>query len=77
MVQTMINLTKNQDKIVNMVKVMMDLGNKNEAIRHIISRYNDELMEPHLRPEFVAKIKKIEKEKNLKYRNLDELWKEL
>lgn len=35
--------------------------------------YGEELLEPELRPEFIEKIKKTEKEKGIPFKYIDEL----
>jgi len=74
MVQTQITLTEEQNRVVNMVKAANGLKNKAEAVALIVGEYAESIMEPELRPEFIAKIRKIEKEgKFIHYGNIEEL----
>ena len=73
MVQAIINLEEHNDRVLTIVKGKYGLKNKSEAVNLIIGEYEENL-EPELRPEYVDKIKKIEKEGNFKsYKNVDEL----
>lgn len=54
------------------------LKTKSEAINFVIHQYEDELLEPQLRPEYVAKIRNIEKRgKFHHYKSLTALRKEV
>ena len=61
MVKAVVNLGENQDRILTIVKGKYGLKNKSEAMNYVIAKYEEELLEPHLRPEYVRKIKRIEK----------------
>jgi hypothetical protein len=78
MVKSLINLTDYEDAVVNIVKAKFGFKNKNEAIRFIISQFENEFLEPELRPEFIERMEErqgepIEKVKDFKRRfGLDE-----
>jgi hypothetical protein len=63
MVQAMINISKEANQILNIVKARHNMRDKSEAIDLVVKEYGDGLMEPELRPEFVEKMKLVEKEK--------------
>ncbi|MFH1420951.1 MAG: DUF2683 family protein [Candidatus Aenigmatarchaeota archaeon] len=63
MVQTLIDLNEEENKVVNVVKGQFGFTNKSEAINFIIEKFEEGCMEPELRPEFVEKMLKIQKEK--------------
>jgi len=74
MVQAIININENEDKILNMVKASQGLKNKSEAVSFIIKKFEEESFEPELRPEYVEKIRKIEKQGKFKeYKNFEDL----
>jgi len=62
MVQNIVNLGEREDRIINIVKAMHGLKTKSEAIALIAQTYEENHLEPHLRPEYVKKLQKIEKE---------------
>ena len=62
MVKSLINLTSYEDAVVNIVKARYGFKNKNEAIRYIIQEFENEFLEPNLKPEFVREMKARSKE---------------
>ncbi len=66
MVQALVNIDEERDRVLNIVKGKFGLKNKSEAINLIIIKYEEEFLEPELRPEFIEKMKKISKEKSIK-----------
>ena len=78
MKQTLIALNEHQDQVLQIVKAKQGLKNKVEAVQFIIKEYEENQMEPELRPEFIKKIQKIEKEGKFKeYKSLSQLWKDV
>ena len=61
MVQAIVNLGEHQDRLLTIIKGKFGLKNKSEAMNFVISKYEEELLEPELRPEYVKKIKNLEK----------------
>jgi len=76
MVQSIINLDENENKIINITKGLYGFKNKNEAIKHIIQEFGDTL-EPQLRPEYIEKLNRIRKEKGIRFKNIHELRKHI
>jgi hypothetical protein len=66
MVQALITINENANRVLNIVKAKFDFKDKSEAIEYIISKYIEYENEPELKPEFVEKIKKIKKEKSIR-----------
>jgi len=62
MVKAMINLTEYENRILNIIKAKFGFKNKSEAIKFLIQEYESKFLEPELRPEFVERMKKREKE---------------
>ncbi|HKZ34175.1 MAG TPA: DUF2683 family protein [Candidatus Nanoarchaeia archaeon] len=73
MVQNIIDLDENEDRILNIVKAKYGLKNKSQAVAMLAKVYEDSFLEPELRPEYVEKLKNIRKEKGIKFRNINEL----
>ena len=73
MVQAVINLEEKEDRVLNIVKGKFGLKNKSEAINLIINEYEQEFLEPELRPEFIEEMKQIEKEKGIPFKNVAQL----
>ena len=63
MVQAMINISEQTNKVLNMVKIKYDLKDKSEAINLVVGQYEEHFLEPQLRPEYKKKLLKIMKGK--------------
>ena len=78
MVQAMINISENTNQVLNIVKARFNLKDKSEAIEKVVLDYGEDILEPELRPEFIQKIKRIEKEGKFKtFKSVDELRKHI
>lgn len=72
MVNALIKIDENINRILNFIKVKYDLKDKSEAVEFIVNRYVDNEDEPELRPEFIKKMKVIQKEKNIRVNDFAE-----
>ena len=63
MVQATVYINDMANQILSIVKARFNLKDKSEAINLIAMKYGEDLLEPELRPEFIERMKKIEKEK--------------
>ena len=78
MVQAMINISRDTNQVLNIVKARFNLKDKSEAIEKVVLDYGGEILEPELRPEYVQKIRNIEKKGKFKtYKSLSALRKEI
>ena len=73
MVQSIIDLKENEDRILNIVKAKYGLKNKSQAIAKLTNIYEDSFLEPELRSEYVEKLTKIRKGKYIRYNSIEEL----
>ena len=73
MVQNIINLSERYDRILNIVKAKFGLKNKSQAVSLIIHVYEDNFLEPELRPEYLKKLEKIRKGKYIEFSSVEEL----
>lgn len=71
MVKALVNIKEHANKVLNIVKAKWDLKDKSEAINFVTEVFEEEILEPELRPEFVAKLKKVEKQKTIKVKDID------
>ena len=69
MVQALIELDENANRVLNIIKAKMGLKDKSEAVKAVIEYYIEKESEPELRPEFIERIKKAEKGKFIKVSN--------
>ncbi len=78
MVQALIKLNEHEDRVLTIVKGKYGLKTKTDAIKFVIDKFEEELLGPELRPEYVEKIKRIQKTGKFKaYKSIDELRKEI
>ena len=73
MVQNIFDLGEREDRILNIIKAKFGLKNKSEALALIVQSYEDNFLEPELRPEYVEKLKRIHKGKYIKFNSIEEL----
>lgn len=68
MVQALVRLDDETNRVLNVVKAKQRLKDKAEAIEFIVHEYV-KLEEPELKPEFVEKIKRIEKQPSIRVKD--------
>ncbi len=73
MVQAIINISKRTNRVLNIVKAKYDLKDKSEAINVLAEEYEESILEPELRPEYIEKLEKIQKQKGVPFKNMAEL----
>ena len=73
MVQALVEIDENTNRVLNVVKAKYGLRDKGEAIQVVVERYIEEEDEPELRPEFIEKIRKTEHQKGIKFKSINEL----
>ena len=66
MVKALIELDENLNRVLNLIKARYGFKDKSEAINFVVSKYIDDEAEPELRPEFIEKMKKIQREPTIK-----------
>lgn len=66
MVQALIELNEDANRVLNIVKAKYGLHDKGEAVEFIIEKYVEYENEPELRPDFIERMSRIRKEKALK-----------
>ena len=78
MVQALLNLNDNVNRVLNVIKAKYDLKDKSEAVEFVVQEFIEKENEPELKPEFIEKIKSIEKKGRFsRYKSLSQLRKEL
>ena len=74
MIKAIININESTNRLLNIIKAKYDLKDKSQAIDKMAEQYEEEVLEPELRPEYIDKIKKIQKHgKFKKYASVKEL----
>ncbi len=77
MVQAIIDVDERTNRILNIIKAKFGLKNKSEAIDLMAEQYEEKILEPELRPEYVKKAKMIMKQKPIKVGTVSNLRKKL
>jgi hypothetical protein len=72
MVQAVIDISERTNRIISIVKDKYGLRNESEAINLMAEQYEEEVLELELRPEYVEKMKKRQKESTVKIENFKE-----
>jgi len=73
MVQAIINIEEQTNRILNIVKAKFGLKDKSQAINVMAEQYEKELLEPQLRPEYMEKLRSIKKQKGIHFKSVNEL----
>ena len=73
MVQAIINISDHTNRILNIVKAKYGLNDKSEAINVLAEEYEEEIMEPKLRPDYIKKALKIQKQTPIQVGTVDNL----
>jgi len=60
LVKSIINLTEQENRTVNVVKAKFGLKDKSQTINLIIKHYAECQLEPQLRPEFIKEIQQTQ-----------------
>ena len=66
MVQALVNIDDNTNRVLNIVKAKYGLKDKGEAIQFVVNDYIEHEDEPELRPEFIKKMEEIKKQKSIR-----------
>ena len=73
MVQAIINIEEHTNRILNIIKAKYGLKDKSSAIDFMATEYEEEILEPELRPEYVEKATKIIRQKPVDVGSVDNL----
>jgi hypothetical protein len=66
MVNALIKLEPNTNRVLNVIKAKYDLRDKSEAIEFLVGRYIETENDEELKPEFAKKLNKIAKQQSIK-----------
>lgn len=77
MVKAIVTLSEEANRLLNIIKAKYGLNDKSEAINMMAEQYEEEILEPQLRPEYIEKLGRIEKEKGIPFKSIAELRKKI
>ena len=72
MVKAIINIPENENRILTILKGKYGFRNKEQVIISLIKEAEENL-EPELRPEYLKKLMRIDKQKGIPFKNIEEL----
>ena len=73
MKQARVKMSDRTNQVLNIVKAKYNLKDKSAAIELVVARFEREMLEPELRPEYIEKMEMIHKEKPVFVGTVDEL----
>ena len=73
MVQAVINISEHTNRILNILKAKYGLKDKSESIDLMAEQYEEDVLEPELRPSYVRKMRRRMKEKTIKVGTIENL----
>ncbi len=66
-----VELDEEANHVINIVKAKYGLNDKSQAINQMAKEYGSEILEPELKPEYIEKLKRLEKEKSIPIKDVD------
>ena len=72
MVKATFEIPERENRVLNTVKGRHGFKNREQAFVFILQEY-EQFLEPELRPEFIEEMNKIDKEKGIPFKNIEEL----
>lgn len=71
----MVEISENANRILNIVKAKYGLKDKSQAINKMAKEFGETLLEPQLRPGYIKKLGKIEKEGTVSEKDFEKMLK--
>ena len=65
MVQALVKIDENTNRVLNVIKAKYGLRDKGNAIEFVVKEYIENEDEPELKPEFIEKIRQTEHQKSI------------
>jgi hypothetical protein len=66
MVNALINIDENTNRVLSIIKVRHGLKDKGEAVEWVVGKFVEVQAEPELRPELIEKMGEIERQKSIR-----------
>jgi hypothetical protein len=73
MVQAIININEHTNRVLNIIQAKYDLIDKSSAINLMATQYEEEILEPELKPEYIEKAMKIIRQKAIDVGSVENL----
>jgi len=72
-VQAFVNISDHANRVLNIIKAKYGLKDKSQAIEAMATEYEEDILEPELRPEYVRKAKRIMRQKAIRVGGVSDL----
>ncbi len=73
MIKALVKFNEDEDQLLNIVKAKYRLRNKNDALSLVLKKYKEIELEPELRPEYLKKLERLEKQRGIPFKDIAEL----
>lgn len=73
MVQAMVYIEEETNRVLAIVKAKYGLRDKSQAIDLVVKKYEESILEPELRPEYIEKALRVHTQNSLKVGTLEGL----
>ncbi len=71
MVKAIVDISRRANRVINIIKAKYELKDKSQAINKMAEEFEEFILEPELRPEYIQKLRRIEKEKTIKIKDFE------
>ncbi len=71
MVKAIIDIMKNTNRVLNIVKAEYGLKDKSQAIDKVVEKFEEFSMDEDVKPEYIKKLEKIKKEKAIPIKDFE------
>ena len=72
MVKAIVEIDKEANNVINILKAQYGLKDKSQAINEMAKQYKELVLESNIRPEYLRKMKKIQKEPIIRVGSADD-----
>ena len=73
MVQAIINIDDDTNRVLNIIKAKYSLKDKSAAINKMAEEYEDVILEPELKPAYIEKLRRIQKQEVIEVGTVENL----
>lgn len=73
MVKAIVEIDEEANKVINILKAQYGLRDKSQAINEMAKQYKEIVLDSEIRPEYIKKLKRVEKERILRVGSVEDL----
>ncbi|MFH0889668.1 MAG: DUF2683 family protein [Candidatus Aenigmatarchaeota archaeon] len=72
MVKAIVDIKERTNRVLNLVKAEYDLKDKSQAIEKVVDKFEEFVMDEDVRPDYIKKLRKIQKQKAVKIGSVED-----